>query len=61
MLNGGVIVWNQQLLVYRRAAAGWHAQYLGDDHPLAVAGELLAAIEADQQRQQQKRLSDAAD
>jgi hypothetical protein len=61
MLNGGVIVWNQRLLVYARRAAGWHAQYLGDDEPVPVSDTLQAAIDADQRHQQQKRLDEETD
>jgi len=60
MDKGGVIVWEQRLLVYRQSAGGWHAQFLGDDRPLPLADALRQAIEADQRHQQSKRLDDSA-
>ena len=61
MLNGGVIIWNQRLLVYGRAANGWHAQYLGDDQAVAISDALREAIDADQRHQQRKQRGDAED
>ncbi len=61
MQNGGVIVWQQRLLVYSRTATGWQAQFLGDDQSLAVTGELATAIDDDQRHQLQKRIDEGSD